>query len=387
MKECDKIKIKNILTSGVYGNYKDKTGHFNRNMLRLKFWQTHFPDLYQNIFNEYELYQQKYEKFAFTHFIDHVIFDAPIKNKKKYKGIVDFLKNATHSEVICKHYYFKFQKFFNEIVDFDTKSFLEVKYCYEHGYRSRPKCYCGKDLTFTVYTQGYHKFCSTQCQLKYNNSEKEPKLSSLTDDEVRKVINKIKPDRRNLTNEKFANVYLNVYNYSQNDPNLSNRERLFLFLNKKTSNYSICPYCKKYKKIFKSSVTGYTQTCGHLFCINASKNAQVTTKPNVLVSRTSNYQMYDGFIYVLYSPNHDMFKIGIATNPLTRLNELKKDIPDLIISYCWYVHEACIYERELHEHFKSKQIIFEETFDGYTEYFKLSESDVKYIKDYINERL
>ena len=60
--------------------------------------------------------------------------------------------------------------------------------------------------------------------------------SNLTNEEIRFIIKNIPLDLRNLANQKIADVFINVYEYSQNIKNLNNSERIYIFVNQLSEN-------------------------------------------------------------------------------------------------------------------------------------------------------
>lgn len=394
-KEIFKETIKNILIENKLVILKDTTGYYNNNISRESYWENNFPEYKEQFFQTYNEWKEKFEgrEPQVSFFIKCFFFDKNHREfglYRKFKDIKDYFENADHSELICKYYHTKFKENFNEIVNFKTDNIYEVKYCFEHNLTERPKCKeCNKDTIFTGKLSGYFRdFCCLKCQMDYNNKEKEPKLSNLSDSEIRKIIESIPPDRRNLTNQKFADVFLNVYNFSKDAVDLKQTERQYLFMNNLSTDYIICPYCKCHKKIFQSSISGYKATCGRKNCVklhlypNCKSDLEFS---NEYYTTTRNVILENSFLYVIYSKKNNFYKIGISTNPTSRISSFLKFFDDFEIKYCVFLKNANEVEHNLHTHFKDKNVLFENSFDGYTEYYRLNEDDLEYIKKVIYE--
>lgn len=386
-----KEKIKDILIKNRLIVIKPNTGYYNNNISRKSFWDNNFPEYSNRLFDLYRRECEKYENLKVVDFIKIYFFNKNFKKLglfRKFNDIFNFLDKCDRSDLRSKHYQLEFLSKFNDIVNFKTKNIYEVKYCYDHGLKDRPRCpVCNQSLEFVSLSSGYHKFCSLKCQMSNNNSLKTPKLSSLSDDEIREYLKTIPKDRRNLTNQKYADVYNNIYNYSSNDKDLKNAERLFLFMNKLPVSYTICPYCKIRKKIFKSSEVGYSKTCGYVNCIKLHRypNTKPASYTDARIGSNRSEKLKDCFLYVLRSNQNNFYKIGISLDPILRLRNLKNVIDDFEIVFCVFLKNANTIEKELHNKFRNKKSIITETFDGYSECFDLNDNDIRYIKDYLYE--
>lgn len=153
------------------------------------------------------------------------------------------------------------------------------------------------------------------------------------------------------------------------------------------SNYTLCS-CGS-KKIFASQGLGYKKTCGRVNCINISKNKNHFNNNEFNIRTSKGGSSFDnGFLYVLKSDFHDFVKIGITQDPVSRLSSLRKNINDFRIVDCFWLNENLSkIEKELHNIFKLKKVIFDDTFDGYSEIFYLDNIDITYIKDCIYDKI
>lgn len=395
-KEYFRNLIKNILIENGLVKVSDKTGYYNNNISRESYWENNFPEYKEQFFETYREWRDMFDSEpSVSFFIKCYFFDKNPRSLglfRRFKDIKDYFENATHSELISKHYHSYFKDEFKDIVDFETDNIYEVKMCFDNGMRERPKCReCGRDAPFTGALNGYFRdFCCFKCQMDYNNKEKTPKLSNLSDDEIREIVSKIPPDRRNLTNPKYADVYLNIYNYSKDVVDLKQNERQFLFMNKLDINYIVCPYCKCHKKIFKSSVEGYRETCGRKSCIKLRIHPNCGPSDEEInlddrISENRNAILSSSFLYVIYSKKNDFYKIGISVNPTSRVSSFLQFFDDFELKFCVFLKNANDVEYEFKKHFKEKRVLFESSFDGHTEYFKLNNDDLEYIKRVLYE--
>lgn len=291
--------------------------------------------------------------------------------------------------------YEKALKFFKTRPHFSThlseffKSELSLKnlddireYLYMKSYNmvERPKCLnCSNKIEFISCSEGFRDFCSKKCQLDFRNSIKPPKMSEKSDDEIRKILEKIPLDVRNLATLEVANNYLNIQKYSEELSDLQVTERIYLFMNKFPLNESFCCYCGSKKK-FISQGKGYLKSCGKESC----KQALVGKISNIFKKVSKGGCSYDEtFIYLLKSENNaDIFKIGLSQNPLERLKKIQRSsgLTDLKIFFCMYKENPFELEQKLHKIFENKKLNFEHRFDGSTEFFTLNEEDIEFIK-------
>lgn len=347
-----------------------------------------YPDLYKFMLDDYNN-QEKYIKISFSDYIRAEYLNMPtfVKIYPKYKNALDFITNHNIVSSQISKVYDNLIKDAFKLIDFEVDNIVELRYCVLNNIKEKPKCKCcGKPVKFHTFTIGYRDFCSTICQMDYNNTKKEPELSNLSDNEIRNIISKIPVDRRNLTNPKIAKVFLNIKKYSEQIEDLKDKERIYLFQNKVNLDDVYCPICKTHKKIFKSQNLGYANTCGRYHCINKFKYPNYVidvTKENEFRSRNRNVVLKNCFIYLLYSEKLNAYKIGISSNPKSRIRKLKNDVPDLKILMCSYVKNACDLEFDLHNKFKYNRVQFDHTFDGYSEFFYFDEKELKYVYDRI----
>lgn len=368
-------------------HYINSVGTIIKFILKRKFWEQ--VKLGRILFNEYDKFQDKYiDNIEYSEFIRLKIFGIKLKafdhHKLKYTSLDDYIKRCKRYPPFPNHITFNLDKEINERLSFTPKTFQELKYCLKNNIKEPSKCLvCGKPTEFLDNKHGYKRFCGKKCQNYYQNKEKEPRLSSLNDDEIRNLILSISPDHRNLTCFRIANVWINIDNYSKEwGVKLTNPEKVYVFLNKLNKDDVICPYCKTHKKLFKSQVLGYRITCGRLNCIKIHKGYKITTKNEITMSDLFNGNNGYGFIYLLQIDNTNIFKIGITKNIFRRFSNFK-DINGIKIKCSVLIKDYKKHEKILHEHFKNKQVEFRDKFDGYSEYFNLQDSDLEYIKNYL----
>ena len=382
-------KFKNKIIYIIIKNKLVTYTYYNNNISRFSFWNNNFKNVSKKLFEYYVSAKKEYYNLKFVDFLKIYFLDKKPKNYKKYKDIYDFATNykgLINSQTFYSKIYFQNSK---KYLNFQAESFPELIYCIRNHIKERPKCKnCGQnDCRFHFITDGFKQFCSRRCQISSHNTEFIPQESKLSDDEIREIIKQIKPDVRNLMNKKIADVFINIYNYSKEERNLTNKERIYLFLNKIPLSEIYCPYCGE-KKLFNSQVVGYKKTCGRVNCISECKHPNsknYSDRPNFRVSVNYSSIEKPRFLYVLKSPSKNIFKIGIATNPEKRFRTLKKNIDDLEVVYCVYIQKANILEQKLHKIFEDKKVYFDIAFDGFTEYFSLTKSDLHYIKDLLYE--
>lgn len=373
----DEIK-KYIIDAGIlYPN-------FNRNVARKKYWDNRNTEWSKYIYEKYEECNKKC-RINFADFLRYFFFDEQIQYY--YHDTEYFLANT----VSLQHnpgtrLYNAFFEDGCKFVDFTPVSMTELIYCFRNNIRSRPKCKeCSNDTEFTVYKDGYRKFCSQKCQMKYNNKLKEPKKSTNTIDEIRNIIEKIPLDLRNLSKSDIADNYLNILDYTKDFTDVSVPERIHIFQTNLSINDITC-FCGG-KKNFVSQGVGYKKTCGKKICIGLVKNPNYYNEKDININVSKGGASFEsGFLYVLKSKNISAYKIGISQDPLGRLNDLRKSINDFEIIQCYWIMEGLSKtEKYLHNIFQYKRKQFDNTFNGYTEIFDLNTQDLKYIKDYMYE--
>lgn len=222
--------------------------------------------------------------------------------------------------------------YFENQLNFKTNNMSELKYCIDNNIKERPKCKsstCNNKVNFSKsYTNGFRDYCSHKCQMYENNRIKESRKSELSDDEIRKIIDKVPLDLRNMTKVEIADNIGNINEYVDKiQTNLPVKERIyiFIFMNKLTIDDIICPICKTNFKQFYTQGVGYRSTCKNEKCRKAFGKAS-----SLLDS---------GYLYVLCSKEEDIFKIVISLNTNKRLIGLRRSLKDLDIVYCFYLDE------------------------------------------------
>jgi endogenous inhibitor of DNA gyrase (YacG/DUF329 family) len=358
----------------------------NRNISRRIFWENRNTEwanfLYTN-FNDFN----KRSDISFSNFLKMFIFGEDIQNY--YYTVEDFLnKTPTVFHNPGTKNYIRFFEDAKSLMNFEPINMTEIIYCFRNNLTSRPKCKeCGNETKFTVFKNGFRTFCSQQCQIKFNNKIKEIKKSILSYDQIVEGINKIALDHRNLSNEFIASSFINILEFTSEFKNIPPSERIYIFVNNLSFNDVHCSTCQT-KKRFKSQGVGYSATCGKKICIGMYKSPDTYYNEfdlNIRVCKGGS-SFESGFLYILKSNSRKGFKIGITQDPNTRLKALKKFTPDLQIEDCFWLSEQ-VHETEqyFHKFFENKQINFQDSFDGHTEFFYLDKDDIKFIRNKIHE--
>lgn len=234
---------------------------------------------------------------------------------------------------------------------------------------------CGKEVEFQNMQCGYRLFCSSECQITYHNSKKPIKHSNLSHDEIIEIIKSVPPDIRNTTNEKIANIFGNVLEYTKN-LDIRDDERLYLYTNKLSEDHIYCD-CGN-KKSFKSQIQGYAKTCGLIHCVILNKG-QTPRRSKETYSNTVSGNGYGipGNVYVLYSESLGAYKVGITKNLEQRLRDLRRFVPDIVLKNYTFVSDSGRVEKFIHKKYKDNNVKFGEGFPGSSEFFTLNESDIK----------
>jgi endogenous inhibitor of DNA gyrase (YacG/DUF329 family) len=355
---------------------------YNSKYARKNYWNNINPKWSNYIFAEFEKYNNYYV-LTFCDFLRLHFFCEKIEH---YTSTLDFLTNVKNLQINPNtKKYNLYYKSSLKYINFIPKNFAEIIYCFRNNIIERPKCQeCEKnDLEFTLSTVGYRKFCSLKCQMIHNNKPKPFKKSPMSTEKIIEGIKKIPYDSRNTSNSTIANSWINILEFSEN-LNILDNERIYLFV-KQDITLIKCTICGKPKK-FKSQKVGYTKTCTRVNCRNSlvygthfNKDAE-----NNFYGR-GGASFKTGFLYVLYSKKNNFYKIGITQYPDERLRVLKKCISDLAFNKCVFTDKLSETERHFHRKFKEKRIIFDKSFDGYSEFFNLNKNDFEYIEKYLCE--
>lgn len=359
-------------------------GLYNRNYSRKRIWDNINIEWSNYIFKKYNEYNNKFE-LSFINFMKlYFLNDSSIQF---YHDCDDFIKRNKNTQINPNTKLYNL--FFNEckeLVNFEPVSFSELLYCIHNNIKDRPHCKCcSNDVDFTLYKVGYRDFCSTICQMKYNNESKIPKSQGLTNSSIRQIYSDIPLDRRNLTNQLIADHFQDVEKYCSFDKSLKTREMIYVFMNK-LSLFDLTCVCGN-RKLFRSQGQGYSKTCGSKSCIDIAKHGNQTNSKYFTRSKISRggHSYESGFVYLMYSVDNDFYKIGITHNPINRLEQLKRNIPDIEYKQCVFVDSPSTVEKILHEKFDNQRLELNERFGGYTEFFNLNSTDVVCVKEIINE--
>lgn len=280
----------------------------------------------------------------------------------------------------------------DELLGYKTRSIQELKYCLIHKIERLPTCQlCGGDVEFNGPKAGFRKFCSARCQNLHHNSQKKIGRLDLTDDEVRELILSVGIDHRNLHNEVVASCFDNVTDYTDKilKP-LKVNESLYIFLNKLTKSDVMCPVCGVGKRKFISQGQGYLKTCGCKSCVYGKRHdvyyegADPVSKGPYSIRGDVEYRE-SGFIYIIGSEFSGLTKIGVSQDPVSRIKMISKDIEDVKIINCFYIKKGLVdLEKHLHEKYDENRVLLDPQIAGYTEWFKLSDDDVRDIEVFIN---
>lgn len=387
-------KLKTILTNSELDEIKKillKYNYFelkyNGNISKRTFWNEHLPNLANKIFDDFERFKQIYE-LNFAKYLLWGLFNSD-RNKtnnsilRKFKSIDDFIKNAHYVDVTNKFNNKLLQNDdYKKYLNFKPSKISELMFCIFANIKDKPKCnYCKNIVEFVDLQYGYREFCSFECQSAFNNSKKEAKLSPLNDDEIRNIIAKIIPDKRNMCNQEIANVFQNIYNYSKKIEDLQDKERIYLFLFKKNVDEIFCNCGKKRK--FLSQTRGYNKTCGNIACVIKYQNKKWKKPYEQYTNTIINNSKINSFIYIFYSKSLNIYKIGISNNPYVRLKHLQNFIDDLEIIFSVFIKETEKLEKYIHKQYFNNKYTLENNIDGYSEFFKLNKIDLKNIKNII----
>lgn len=130
----------------------DKTGYYNNNISRESYWENNFPEYKEQFFETYREWRDMFDSEPqVSFFIKCYFFDKNPRSLglyRRFKDIKDYFENATHSELISKHYHSYFKDEFKDIVDFETDNIYEVKMCFDNGIRERPTSRVSSFLQF-----------------------------------------------------------------------------------------------------------------------------------------------------------------------------------------------------------------------------------------------
>lgn len=87
-----------------------------------------------------------------------------------------------------------------------------------------------------------------------------------------------------------------------------------------------------------------------------------------------------GYIYLIYDPTVQLYKIGLSRSPVTRLRYLKQSYGSQlkILQLCWTINTLFV-ERSLHKQFKLTRT-YRGKIDGGTEWFEFNWWTVPYVR-------
>lgn len=374
---------------------------FKNFMSMRKWWERNYPDVARRLFEEYdrcnEIYSVSIGKFlkSFAFDVDtRVCYDyTDIFTGRSPEHLSAIVNRSGPSDYgVARSKILKAKEICDERQGYETRSFAELRYCLINKIEKLPVCHqCGNEVEFNGPKSGFRKFCSARCQNIHHNSQKDIGRVDLSDDEVRELILGVGIDHRNLHNEVVAGCYENVLDYTDKilKP-LKVNESLYIFLNKLTKPDVMCPVCGVRKRKFISQGQGYLKTCGCKSCVYGKRHgvyyegADPVSKGPYSIRGDIEYRE-SGFIYIIGSEFSGLTKIGVSQDPVSRIKMISKDIEDVKMINCFYIKKGLVdLERHLHEKYKDNQVLLDPQIAGYTEWFKLSDDDVKDIEVFIN---
>lgn len=395
MKDLKK-RAREILES--HGGSAEKFKNF---MSMRNWWERNHPDIASDLFDVYERCNTIY-KVSIVNFLKSFAFD--VENKTCYAYADVFLKyqsealnaivnrNGANRSEIARSKILKAKEVCDTELGYETRSIQELKYCLINKIEKLPTCHhCGNPVEFNGPKAGFRKFCSAKCQNIHHNSQKEIGRVNLGDDEVRGLILSVGIDHRNLHNEVVAGCFDNVLDYSNTifKP-LKPNEAIYIFLNKLDKSDVMCPVCEVRKRKFISQGQGYLKTCGCKSCAYGIRHgvyyegANSVSRGPYSIRGDVEYRE-SGFIYILKSDFSGLTKIGVTQDPINRIKTISRDIEDVGIVNCFYIKRGLLdLEKYIHEKYKDNQVLLDSQIAGYTEWFKLSDDDVKDIEVFIN---
>lgn len=112
----------------------------------------------------------------------------------------------------------------------------------------------------------------------------------------------------------------------------------------------------------------------HSNCPHCGKEVQVSIycESDPADEHTERPNKFDGYVYLLYSPTNNTYKIGRAKEVYNRYGSIAKQSPvEIKLVHQFKSSNASKAERELHSRYASKRVL--------GEWFSLSEQDVEAI--------
>ena len=374
---------------------------FKNFMSMRNWWMRNHPGIGEPLYELYdkcnEIYEVRIKDFLLSFAFDvknNVCYDYGDVFIKRKPEILNAIVNATgaNRSEACVAKILKAKDECDKVLGYKTRSIQELKYCLINKIEKLPSCQtCGGEVEFNGPSYGFRKFCSAKCQNLHHNSQKPIGRVNLSDDEVRELILSVGIDHRNLHNEVVASCFDNVLDYTNGifKP-LKANEALYIFLNKLEKRDVMCPVCEVRKRKFISQGQGYLKTCGCKSCVYGVRHDvyyeghESVSKGPYSIRGDVEYRE-SGFIYILKSDFSGLTKIGVTQDPMHRIKTISKDIEDVSIINCFYIKRGLLdLERHIHEKYKDKQALLDPQIAGYTEWFKLSDDDVKDIEVFIN---
>ncbi|AEI88228.1 hypothetical protein [Campylobacter phage vB_CcoM-IBB_35] len=374
LNDDEKHAIKNILEEVNFFNAK-----YNSELTRFRFWERTNPELGAKFLKDFNFFKSYYHKIRLIDYIKVFILNTETQKSltRKFKDIDDFVKNARYCDsTIVNNNKLMESNEIKKYINFKPIKASELLFCYYANIKDRPLCkMCDKEVEFQNMQYGYRLFCSPECQITYHNSKKPIKHSNLPHDEIIEIIKSVPPDIRNTTNEKIANIFGNVLEYTK-DSDIRDDERLYLYVNKLSGDHIYCE-CGN-KKTFKSQTQGYNKTCSSIYCILLSKGHKPRRPKETYSNTVSGFSYrWPGNVYVLYSYTLGAYKVGITKNLEQRLRDLRRFVPDLDLKICVFVKDAGGVEKFIHKKYKDKNVKFSDKFPGSGEFFDLNKDEIE----------
>ena len=391
-----KLRVREIIEQ--HGGTANKFKNF---ISMRNWWERNYPDIADKLFEEYNRCDDIYNT-SIVNFLKSFAFE--VNNKTCYDYDDVFIKrkpealnaiiNRTgpNQSDIARSKILKAKEICDSRLGYETRSVQELRYCIINKIEKLPTCQtCGGAVDFHCAAVGFRKFCSAKCQNIYHNSQKTIGRVEMSDDEVRNLILSVGIDHRNLHNEKVAGCFENVLEYTNVifKP-LKTNEALYIFLNKLEKADIMCPVCEVRKRKFISQGQGYFKTCGCKSCAYGIRHdiyyegSEPVGKGPYSIRGDIEYRE-SGFIYIICSVFSGLTKIGVSQDPVSRIKTISKDIEDVKMINCFYIKKGLVdLERHLHEKYRDNRVLLDSQIAGYTEWFKLSDDDVKDVEVFIN---
>jgi len=262
----------------------------NRNATKESYWKNRNSTyIYEYILDCNRKNNEEYYNFSVSDTIRNIVGEEPkAPLKKRYLDVYDFLRDNKQGDELGTFFYNMYWGEITKIYPW-VNSIQEARFCINNNITSIPKCKrCDNDTGYTI-ALGYKSFCSYRCQIENNNSIKESKYSNKPKVEIVTILNNINKDNLNRTNQKVADYFLNIEEYSNKhiskefmDIMKKDSEMIYIYTNDLIQDDISCK-CGN-KKSFASYIQGYWGSCSNKKCIIEERDK------NGVVRKTNNLQ-------------------------------------------------------------------------------------------------